>query len=180
MLPIDEINQIFNTVRSNPELHDLLASAVTEIVEAHLGSEYDKSYGRWIDSPPDEMARSEAIYAEVAGKTFADRIREYAESDLASFMTSVALLLETDGHRCRSEGALAAGDALSSVGYTITKTWRTMGDKDVRDPHVRLEGKAVPLDEMFEIDGYRAPAPGLFGVAELDCNCRCELEINAL
>ena len=43
MLPIDEINQIFNTVRSNPELHDLLASAVTEIVEAHLGSEYDKS-----------------------------------------------------------------------------------------------------------------------------------------
>lgn len=180
MLPIDEINQIFNTVRSNPELHDLLASAVTEIVEAHLGSEYDKSYGRWIDSPPDDMVRSEAIYAEVAGKTFADRIREYAEGNLASFMTSVALLLETDGHRCRSEGALAAGDELSSVGYTVTKRWVTMQDNDVRDPHVRLEGKTVPLDEMFEIDGYRAPAPGLFGVAELDVNCRCELEINAL
>lgn len=182
MLPIDEINQIFNTVRSNPELRDLLASAVTEIVEAHLGSEYDKSYGRWIDSPPDDMVRSEAIYAEVAGKTFADRIREYAEGNLASFMTSVALLLETDGHRCRSEGTLAAGDALSSVGYTVTKRWVTMQDKNVRDSHVRLEGKTVPLDEMFEIDGFQALGPGLFSIPEYDVNCRCELdlELNAL
>ena len=180
MLPIDEINQIFSTVRNAPELRDLLASAVTEIVAEHLGSEYDKSYGKWIDSPPDEMVRNEAIYAEVAGKTFTDRIREYADGDLALFMTSVALLLETDGHRCRSEGTLAAADALSSVGYTVAKRWVTMQDQAVRDPHVRLEGKAVPLDEMFEIDGYSAPAPGLFGVAELDVNCRCELELDII
>ena len=180
MLPIDEINQIFSTVQNDPNLHDLLASAVTEIAAEHLGSEYDKSYGKWIDSPPDELARNEAIYAEVAGKTFADRIREYAEGDPALFMTSVALLLETDGHRCRSEGTLAAGDALASVGYTVTKVWRTMGDKAVRDPHVRLESKAVPLDEMFEIDGFQALGPGLFSVPEYDVNCRCRLELEVV
>lgn len=180
MLPIDEINQIVSTVRNDPELRDLLAPAVIEIVEEHLGSEYDKSYGRWIDSPPDAMTRDEAIYAEVAGKTFADRIREYASGDLALFMTSIGLLMETDGHRCRSEGTLAAGDALSSVGYTIVKRWVTMQDQAVRDPHARLEGESVPLGEMFKIGEYTAPAPGLFGVAELDCNCRCELEIDII
>lgn len=184
MLPIDEINQIVSTVQTDPDLRDLLAPAVIEIVAEHLGAEYDKSYrigiDGWVDDTPNEAARTEAVYAEVAGKSFADRIHEYATSDLGLFATSVALLMETDGHRCRTEGTLAAGNTLSGVGLTVTKRWVTMQDKDVRDPHARLEGKAVPLGEMFEIDGCQALGPGLFGVGELDVNCRCELEIEVI
>ena len=184
MLPIDEISQIVSAVQNDPESRDLLAPAVIEIVAEHLESEYDKSYrigiDGWVDDTPDETARTEAVYAEVAGKTFAERIEEYAASDLSLFMGSIALLMETDGHRCRSEGTLAAGNTLVGVGLTVVKRWVTKHDQAVRDPHVRLEGKAVPLGEMFEIDGFHALAPGLFGVGELDCNCRCELEIEVI
>jgi hypothetical protein len=180
MLPIDEINQIVRTVQNDPGLRDLLASAAIEVAEEHLASEYDKSYNKWIDAPPNELARTEAIYAEVAGKTFADRIREYADGDLALFATSMALLLETDGHRCRSEGTLAAGDAISAVGLSVVKRWCGVMDARERDAHVALEGVTLPLDGLFKIGGFTAPAPGLFGVGELDVNCRCELEIEII
>lgn len=158
---------------------DLLASIVITDVEQYLAEEYDEAFKTgvdgWLDTEPDETVRREAIYAEVDGKTFADRITEYAAGGLEVFEAKVLNLAETDGHRVRSCGLLDAGAELTDAGLTVTKTWRGVMDERERDPHVALEGVTVPYDGNFEIGGFKAPAPGLFGVAELDCNCRCVL-----
>ena len=198
LLPVDELNrfrreisEIVRTVKKEAEnydsidfLIDLLASTVIPLVEEQLEAEYDLAYldslDGWVDDMPDESARAVAVWGEVGGKTFAERIEEYAAGDLEQFASTVETLLETDGHRVRSEGRLDAGETLSSVGLTVAKTWRGVLDEKERDAHVALEGVTVPLDGLFEIDGYKAPAPGLFNVPELDCNCRCELEIRVL
>ena len=161
-------------------LIDLLYSTVVYTVEDYLADEYDTAFQENMNGlydEPDEATRREVIYAAVDGKNFAERIMEYAAAGLEGFETKLAGLVSTDGHRVRSEGALAAGESLQSVGLTVTKTWRGVMDEKEREAHVNLEGVTVPYDGFFEIDGYTAPAPGLFGVAELDCNCRCELEI---
>lgn len=198
LLPIDELNryrteisEIVRTVKKEAEqydsidfLIDLLASTVIPVVEEALEAEYDLAYADgldgWVHIDPDEATRKEAVYSPVDGKTFADRIEEYAAEDLEKFASKVETLLETDGHRVRSEGRLDAGETLSSVGLSVGKTWRGVLDEKERDAHVALEGVTLPLDGLFEIDGYKAPAPGLWNVPELDCNCRCELEIRVL
>ena len=197
-LPIDELNtlrakvsEIVHSVQTETArydsidfLIDLLASTVIPMVEEHLAAEYDRAFKTgidgWLDVSPDETARRDAVYTPVGGKSFADRIMDYASGDLKQFVSKVAVLAETDGHRCRSEGILAAGERLSQAGLTVRKTWRGVLDAREREKHVALEGVTLPLDAFFEIDGYTAPAPGLFGAPDLDCNCRCELKINAL
>lgn len=198
LLPIDELNtlkveisEIVRTVQSEADnydsidfLIDLLASTVIPLVEDHLTGEYDEAFrigiDGWLDTKPDAAARHEAVYADVGGENFADRIERYATEGFDGFVTKVAVLLETDGHRVRSEGTLAAGNELTSVGLRVVKTWKTMLDQKVRDPHVELEGVTIPYDEMFEIDGYKALAPGLFHEPSLDVNCRCELELSVI
>lgn len=183
LLPIDEINALLAEAQRTNSI-DLLAPAVIAIVEECLEAEYNGAYLKgingWLDVELDEATRTAAIYAVVGGENFADRIERYVTEGLDGFVTKVAVLLTTDGHRVRSEGALAAGDDLQRVGLTVTKTWRGVMDQRERDAHIALEGVTIPYDEMFELDGYKAPAPGLFEVAELDVNCRCELEIHVI
>lgn len=160
---------------------DLLASIVILDVEAYLEEEYDAAFrdglDGWLSVGSDEAARHAAVHAVVDGKTFADRINEYALEDLETFESKVAALIDTDGHRVRSCGTLDAGKELDNVGLKVYKTWYGMLDEKERDPHVRLEGQTVPLDGLFEIDGLTAPAPGLFGDPSMDCNCRCEIRL---
>ena len=68
------------------------------------------------------------------------------------------------------------GDAIDS-GYTM-KTWHTMRDKRVRKEHSPLDGKTIPLEEMFEVGNSYL----LFPRDEVNCddladisNCRCSL-----
>lgn len=160
---------------------DLLASTVISTVEEYLENEYDDAFrdglDGWVSADPDKTARTAAVHAEVDGKTFSDRIEEYAAAGLDGFETKVAALVATDGHRVRSEGVLDAGDTLEGVGLTVTKTWQSVYDGKERDAHHRLHGVTVPYKDDFEVDGFKAPAPGLFGVAQLDCNCRCWLTL---
>lgn len=192
---IDELNilaeasEIVRTIEEDTHqydsidfLLDLMLYTVISMVENYLEQEYDEAFqtglGYWLSADPDETARTAAIYAKVDGKTFAERIEEYLSEGLDGFETKLSALLITDGHRVRSEGTLAAGDELQTVGLTVTKTWNSVLDGKERDAHYLLHGQTVPYDGLFEIDGHKAPAPGLFGIAELDCNCRCWLTLN--
>lgn len=184
-----EVSEIVRAVKAEMDnydsidfLIDLLASTVIPIVEKQLEAEYDTAFQNaldgWLSVGSDEAERYAAVYAEVDGKTFADRIEEYARGDLDSFESKVMTLTETDGHRVRSCGTMDAGSELTAAGLTVVKTWRGVLDEREREKHVALEGVTIPYSEHFEIDGCKALAPGLFGVAELDCNCRCELTLS--
>lgn len=181
-------------------LIDILAATVISELRDYYEGEYIRVYNDGldglIDSEPEDLAVYEAIYAEFDGKTFEDRVREHMNTlllgvllsedsdDLAAaadkLCTALDLLAGTDIHRIRNHATQTAAEDLSSVGYIVTKTWRGVLDRKERDAHVRLEGVTIPYDEVFEIDGFKALAPGLFGVAELDCNCRCRIELNVM
>ena len=121
---------------------------------------------------PQEMY--EAIYKPVAGETFEERIdRRLREGTLDK--ETLKRIMETDYHRCEETGAYnTAVNYGNEIGKTPYKIWRTMQDERVRDQHWWSEGQTVPIDGLFTMpDGSQAPYPGMFGIPDQDCNCRC-------
>ena len=83
-------------------------------------------------------------------------------------------MIEAEANRCFNSGVIEAGK-----GENVTKTWETMEDDKVRDTHWFLQSKTIPFDEEFvTFDGDSALAPGMFELAENNCNCRCYLSLN--
>jgi SPP1 gp7 family putative phage head morphogenesis protein len=110
------------------------------------------------------------IDAEVAGKTWRERVRDYFASGGTG--ADISRIADTETHRIANT---AAYQTAKKAGAT-TKTWVTMADERVRDTHQYLEGMTVGIDEDFyTYDGDHAPAPGLFSLPENSINCRCEL-----
>ena len=79
----------------------------------------------------------------------------------------------TEGHRIQQRSALDAQYAAKEKGADIVKQWDSTLDNNTRPHHRQLDGQIRELDEPFEVDGMTADAPGHFGKAKEDCNCRC-------
>ena len=180
ILPMDELNRLGEDIRrrfdgtrleDKPEEEEdiidelldlfLLAYAMgNSITNENLSSDY---------SPfADDVM--EVVDAKVAGKTWRERVEEYFSSGGTG--EDIARIAETESHRIANKAAL---DTAKHAGAT-KKTWATMLDDRVRTDHDYLEGTTVGIDEDFYTwQGYHAPAPGMFGIPEEDCNCRCEL-----
>lgn len=124
---------------------------------------------------PDEMER--VINAQIAGRTFRDRIREYLDDD-GSDIEDFIRVAETDMTRVYNEGVLDGGEGSGLTG--VVKQWETMGDDKVRDTHDYLDGMTVALgDDFYTYDGDHALAPGLFNDPSNNCNCRCSIRLIA-
>lgn len=116
----------------------------------------------------DTAAMESVIYLPVEGKTFSDRVLEYALLDDVEGIRTVA---ETEYHRVYN--TVADQTARSAPGQ-VSKRWRTVGDNVVREAHRYLEGVEVPLDaEFYTYDGDHAAFPGGFTQARNNVNCRC-------
>ena len=126
---------------------------------------------------PDVQTMLEAIYKPVAGETFEQRIAKRVEEDSLS-LENLTRIIETDWHRVEETGAYdTAVLKANRTGKQAYKIWRTMLDERVREQHWWIEGQEVPIDEKFTTpDGAQAMFPGEFGIADQDCNCRCEVE----
>jgi len=112
----------------------------------------------------------QTVDAKVAGKTWRERTEEYFAN--GGSVDDIVRIAETETHRDANTAAL---DTAKRAGAT-SKTWVTMMDDRVRESHDYLLGQTVGIDEDFYTwDGAHAPAPGMFGIPEQDCNCRCEL-----
>lgn len=103
-------------------------------------------------------------------------IKTVMEKDLVK----TAGFIENTAHSIGQRGVQTAIGSLKVEGIRVTKTWVTAGDDNVRDAHILLDGQTVEGDELFEIPsgewaGYTADGPGLFGLPELDFNCRCTI-----
>lgn len=53
------------------------------------------------------------------------------------------------------------------------KQWVATPDDNTRDEHRALNGQIRNLRDPFDIAGMRAMYPGAFGIASMDCQCRC-------
>ena len=96
-----------------------------------------------------------------------------------SLVNDLSRLAETEAHRVLNEAILetALEYERENPKKKVMKTWTTMADDRVREPHEWLEGSTVPLDAYFYTDGDKALTPGGFNRADLNVNCRCILRI---
>ena len=144
------------------EVTDLFVLAYvygTEEVSKELGE----------DIKPDTNEMKAVIEERFDGKDYVDRLNDYLDGGTTY---DIERVLYTDAHRiynaAKFTGAKKAG--------AKSKTWNTMLDPRVRDPHDYLEGVTIPIDaEFITYTGDKALYPSQFGVPELDINCRCYL-----
>ena len=180
ILPMDELNRLDETFREQfgygelpkdkavmKAVEDLLEdfflyafAMANDVTNENLSSDYQPSL-------EDVMS---VVDAEVAGKTWRERVEDYFSNGGTG--ADISRIADTETHRIANT---AAFNTAKRAGATA-KTWVTMADERVRDTHSYLELETVGIDEDFYAwDGTHAPAPGMFGVPEQDINCRCEL-----
>ena len=185
ILPFDELNSLEDRLKAmfpdgklvnadgnfvKSDLYDvidmmldlfLLAYAQgNSVTNANLASD-------WTPTVDDAMR---VVDERVAGKTWRERVEDYFAN--GGSVDDLVRIAETETHRDANTAAL---DTAKKAGAK-NKTWVTMGDEKVRDPHQYLDGVTIGIDDEFiTYDGGHSQAPGLFGVPELDINCRCYL-----
>ena len=71
-------------------------------------------------------------------------------------------------------GAVAAYTEIADAGFPVRYSWLSAKDRHVRDDHRKLDTPPpIAPGEKFKVDGLETAAPGGFGVASQDINCRC-------
>ena len=82
-------------------------------------------------------------------------------------------IVRTEGHRIQQASTMDAQNAAKAKGADVVKQWDATLDGRTRPTHRQLDGQIREVDEMFEVGGKKAMAPGYFGDPAEDCNCRC-------
>lgn len=172
LLPIDELNAFETSLKAGEkkEVKRLLDDALDFLLIAYFNGSQDAAEMLGLELEPNIDKAREAINLKVAGKDYAERLREYGES---GDLESILRVLDTDMTRVYNTAILDTAN-----GKAKTKTWHTMQDERVRDAHVVLDTISAPIDGEFYTDGDHAPQPGMFSRADLNVGCRCWLTVS--
>lgn len=177
---MDELNKLDESIRAQfgdgelpkdpkvmREVEDLIEDLLlfayamgNSVTNENLSSDYTPTVDEVMDT----------VDAEVAGKTWRERVEDYFASGGTG--ADISRIADTETHRVANTAAFSTA---KKAGAT-SKTWVTMADERVRDSHSYLEHETVGIDEDFyTYDGDHASAPGMFALPENNVNCRCEL-----
>lgn len=115
---------------------------------------------------------SGASYGDMANQITGKMIGNYATMR-GGALGRAKLIVRTEGNRIANAARLEAARTAKQQGADLVKQWDSTMDKKTRPHHVQLDGQVRELDEPFEVDDRRAQAPGKFGIASEDINCRC-------
>lgn len=120
----------------------------------------------------------EAVFREVAGKNWEQRVTEYINSETGT-VDDIIRVVDTDMNRVYNDSILNVAEREHQPGKPIMKTWETMQDDRVRDTHEYLQSMTVPYDRRFyTYDGDSARYPGDFADPANNVNCRCRIKIS--
>ena len=183
ILPIDELNVLETTLNARYEDGKLTTPQTDTTIDEMLDL-FLLAYARGVEAAnsdlgtkkiPSRDAVEQALYTEVAGKTWEQRVKEWTDTGGTPY--DLARIAETDMTRIYNTAVLDTVKA-NGVESTTMKRWVTMGDPLVRDTHAYLDGMVVPYDaDFYTYDGDHARAPGLFSKPENVINCRCVCEL---
>lgn len=99
--------------------------------------------------------------------------RSISDISVADYKQALRIA-RTEGGRLASLAREDSYQEAAEMGINMKKKWLATLDDRTRDLHQALDGEIVEIDEDFEISGYSAPQPRLFGAPEMDINCRCD------
>lgn len=101
------------------------------------------------------------------------QIAQIIQSNTEANYKQALRIARTEGGRLRSAARQKANEEMKELGVDIRKQWLATADRKTRHKHQRLDGQIKDIEDYFEVDGYKAKAPRMFGVAALDIHCRC-------
>ncbi len=113
---------------------------------------------------------SEGVEAGESIRQLSARVRQ--TMSLPGVRGQAERIARTEVHNAASAARL---EGYKQSGVVPKKKWHATLDARVRDNHRKLHGKVVDVDDVFKLRGLRAQAPGQFGVAAEDINCRCAI-----
>lgn len=90
-------------------------------------------------------------------------------------MRRAKTIARTEAGRVQEQASFDAALQAMEKGADLVKQWSAVHDGKTRDAHRMLDNQIREMNEPFEIDGEKAMHPHDFGVAALDCNCRCTM-----
>jgi len=152
----------------------------TDAIKAALVNPYDKI--GWKTRSLEHVAaltvkiRGAVTEGLVQGYGYNKTAKIFAEK-FANTTNSLIKIVQTETHRATELANLTSTDkakaAAERLGLILKREWRATLDGKTRDQHARLDGQIEDEEGYFQIDGRKGTAPGNFGIAEMDINCRC-------
>lgn len=109
----------------------------------------------------------------IDGSGYREIAKDISNIGVADYKQSLKIAI-TEGNRLRSLAREDSYQEANKLGIGLKKRWLSTLDNKTRDTHRALDGQIRGIDEEFEIRGYKALQPRLFGVASEDINCRCD------
>ena len=177
-MPFDELNRLEAALpeymnrenKSKTDLDSLLDMLEDLFLLAYANGVESVNVSMSADISADVSDVQDTVDREIAGETWRERVADYFLN--GGTAADIVRVMETEMHRDYNEAALQAARKAGAK----TKTWMTMMDDRVRETHDYLQSMTVGIDEDFyTYDGDHASAPGMFGLAENNVNCRCLL-----
>lgn len=149
-----------------------------------------KSVEKAIQMPIDGLRLSERLYDKhlhslklktkgaitrglIDGSGYRDIAADISNIGVADYKQALRIAI-TEGNRLRSLAREDSYQEASKLGIGLKKRWLSTLDHKTRDTHRALDSVTIGIDEEFEIRGYKALQPRLFGVASEDIHCRCD------
>lgn len=177
---MDELNKLDESIRAQfgdgelpkdpkvmREVEDLIEDLLlfayamgNSVTNENLSSDYTPTVDEVMDT----------VDAEVAGKTWRERVEDYFASGGTG--ADISRIADTETHRVANTAAFSTA---KKAGAT-SKTWHCMMLPTSRDTHIYLDGVSAPIDgEFYSFKGGKTQYPGQWGIAEEDVNCLCWL-----
>lgn len=180
IMPFDELNAFkeqlpihFDAdghIRSKQDEEDIIDELLDLFLLAYANGVEDVNNALNSSVMPPLSYVMETVDREIAGKTWRERVHEYAEN--GGTIGDIVRIAETETHRDSNE---AAYKTAVEAGAT-QKVWHCLMLDTSRDTHKYLNGVSAPIDGYFySFRGGRTQFPGQWGIAEEDVNCLCYL-----
>lgn len=97
----------------------------------------------------------------------------YRIQQVMGFSRKKAILVaRTEGGRVRSAADLQIEEDIRNK-INLDKAWMSSLDLHVRSSHRKLDGQKADIDGYFNHLGLKAKGPHMWGVANMDIQCRC-------
>ena len=116
----------------------------------------------------------EVINAGLVEGTPPAEIRAALEADFAFSPSRALTVARTETTGAVERGASQAYEEATAAGVKFKLEWLTARDPEVRESHIPMDGElANDEGDFISGDGNTTTAPGAFGIAGEDINCRC-------
>ncbi|OCA87302.1 phage minor head protein [Pseudobacillus wudalianchiensis] len=106
-----------------------------------------------------------------------DQLMKRVEEVVGSDKKRIERIVRHETGRMQTQAQVKSFEEAKKQGVFIKYGWNSLKDSVVRPAHRVLHGQIADKEGYFHVSGYRSRGPRMFGVASLDIECRCFLEI---